>query len=114
MTTHQSTSETYDRNIIPAETAARIAREGENFKQLPTDDASSLDTTGGYTMSREGLLNNYAVEPEMYYETPGDLRHKTIANQIQRKQELQDVNNTDERGRLSLDGDRRGKGVGMI
>jgi len=33
-----------------------------------------VHTEGGYTVDKEGLLNNYAVEPEMYYETPGDAR----------------------------------------
>ncbi|MBD2033720.1 hypothetical protein H6F86_02220 [Phormidium sp. FACHB-592] len=67
--------DSYDRGIIPAETAARKEREGENFKTHPTEDNSeSVHTEGGYTVDKEGLLNNYAVEPEMYYETPGDAR----------------------------------------
>lgn len=72
---HNASSDTFDRAIVPAETAARKEREGENYKQTP--DASpedSIDTTAGYTVSSEGLINNYPVEPEMYIETPGDLR----------------------------------------
>jgi hypothetical protein len=67
--------DTYDLHIVPAETAARKEREGENYKQLPEDDEDkdSIDTTGGFTMDKEGLVNNYAVEPEMYVEVPGDL-----------------------------------------
>jgi hypothetical protein len=74
---HQTTQspDSYDPHIIPAETAARKEREGDDFKQIPgdADNAASLDTTGGYTVDKEGLANNYAAEPEMYIETPGDM-----------------------------------------
>ena len=58
--------EKYDRGIVPAETAARREREKDNYKDTP-DKAqdSSLDTSEGYTVDKEGLVNNYAVEPEM-------------------------------------------------
>lgn len=95
-------SANYDRHIISAETAARIEREGEAFKTIPQSDAS-VDTTGGYTVSREGLLNNYAVEPEMYVNKPGDLREKQEAEKQARQDELKEIN--------SEDGD---KGVGVI
>ncbi|WP_228025196.1 hypothetical protein [cf. Phormidesmis sp. LEGE 11477] len=62
----------FDRGIVPAETAARMEREGEDYKE--TSDKKELDTTGGQTVSNEGLANNYAIEPEMYVEEPGDLR----------------------------------------
>jgi hypothetical protein len=67
--------DTYDLHIVPAETAARKAREGENYKQLPDEqeEEDSIDTTGGFTVDKEGLANNYAIEPEMYVEVPGDL-----------------------------------------
>lgn len=58
----------YDRKIIPAEIAARRDREGEDYKQLPESDGTSTDTTGGYTMDERGLTNNYANEPEVYYD----------------------------------------------
>ena len=69
-----ATPDSYDAHIIPAETAARKDREGENYKKTPenTEGKDSIDTTGGYTVDQEGLANNYATEPEMYYETPGD------------------------------------------
>lgn len=68
-------SDVYDRGIVPAETAARKEREGADYKTHPTEnDSDSVQTDGGYTVDKEGLLNNYAVEPEMYYETPGDAR----------------------------------------
>ncbi len=67
--------DTYDLHIVPAETAARKKREGENYKQLPeeSEDPDSIDTSGGFTVDKEGLVNNYAIEPEMYVEVPGDL-----------------------------------------
>jgi hypothetical protein len=105
----------YDRGIIPAETAARMEREGEHYKHPPhqAEDAS-LDTSSGYTVDNEGLVNNYAIEPEMYYEEPGDLKAKKEAEAIERTEELQEVNETDETGKLTVDGDQRGKGVGLI
>ncbi len=113
MTNPQSSPDTYDRGIVPAETAARKEREGESYKQLP-DHEETLDTAGGYTVDKEGLANNYAVEPEMYYEVPGDLRAKEVAEEAERVQELAEINETDEAGKLTEEGDRRGKGVGMI
>ncbi|HLP90081.1 MAG TPA: hypothetical protein VK184_16015 [Nostocaceae cyanobacterium] len=117
--------DTYDRGIIPAEIAARKEREGEQFKQLPTEEkqintptddqtnSESIRTTDGYTMDREGLLNNFAVEPEMYYEVPGDARAEIAADQIERSQELQEINE-DKAGKLTEETDQRGKGTGMI
>jgi hypothetical protein len=69
---HTVENESYDAHIVPAETAARKEREGENYKHTPenTEESDSIDTTGGYTVDGEGLINNYAIEPEMYYETP--------------------------------------------
>lgn len=108
----------YDRGIIPAETAARIDREKENYKQLPreedlskapTDDQTgtySIRTTDGYTVDQEGLLNNYPVEPEMYYETRGDAAEKLMADKAERLQELKEVNENTE--------GVRGKGTGII
>ena len=69
------TPDSYDPNIIPAETAARKEREGDNFKRLPKHPpgSESLDTTGGFTVDKEGLVDNFGIEPEMYYEIPGDV-----------------------------------------
>jgi hypothetical protein len=68
------TPDSYDPHIIPAETAARKAREGDNFKHLPDHPpgSESLDTTAGFTVDKEGLVDNFGIEPEMYYDTPGD------------------------------------------
>lgn len=84
----------YDRAITSAETAARMEREGENFKQT--------DGTGGQTVDREGLANNYAIEPEMYYEEPGDREAIKKAEKAEREAELEDINTPG------------GKGVGII
>ncbi|MBW4654541.1 MAG: hypothetical protein KME20_16105 [Kaiparowitsia implicata GSE-PSE-MK54-09C] len=105
--------DTYDRGIVPAETAARKEREGENYKKEPDGDAS-MDTTAGSTVDGEGLANNYAIEPEMYYETPGDLRQKEAAEAAERKAEQAEVNDTDEDGKLTNQEDDRSKGPGII
>lgn len=117
--------DTYDRGIIPAETAARHEREGELYKTLPTetreaeaptDDQTNTDsirTTDGYTVDQEGLLNNYAVEPEMYYEVPGDATDTIAQDTASRMQELAEVNE-DKADELTEQGDVRGKGTGFI
>ena len=83
----------YDRAITSAETAARIEREGGEYK-----DASEA----GQTVDREGLANNYAVEPEMYYEEPGDRKEIKEAEEAERAEEIEDVNTPG------------GKGVGLV
>ena len=91
----------YDRNIVSAETAARLEREQENFKKTPQSEGD-LDTTSGYTVDKEGLANNYAIEPEMYYEEPGDRQAQKEAEKAERAEELKDVNTPG------------GKGVGNV
>ena len=112
-----------DRGIIPAETAARREREGSSFKGFPskvsgakTDDQTddeSIDITGGYTVDKEGLANNYAIEPEMYINEPGDLRQEEEEQAKIRAQEVENLNQ-DEQGKLTTEGDKRGKGPGII
>ena len=113
----RASSDNYDSHIIPAETAARKAREGGDYKQT-TDSTEAgndaINTDGGYTVDKEGLANNYAVEPEMYYEVPGDLKAQEEALAAERAEELQEVNQTDETGKLTEQGDTRGKGPGVI
>ena len=98
--------DTADRGIIPAEVAARREREGGDFKQTADEQAGpeSIDVTGGATVDQEGLANNYAIEPEMYVNEPGDLRQEEETEEL----------NQDERGKLTEEGDRRGKGTGII
>jgi hypothetical protein len=117
--------DTYDRGIIPAETAARMEREGNKYKTLPTEegeadaptddqtDPESVRTTDGYTVDKEGLLNNYAVEPEMYYEEPGDARKQAAEDTAERVEELGEINQ-DEEGKLTEKGDSRGRGPGVV
>jgi hypothetical protein len=106
----------YDPHLVPAETAARKEREGDAFKQIPEETVpeADLDTTGGYTVDQEGLVNNYAVEPEMYIDEPGDLRAEQEAEEAERQQILREINQTREEGQLTSDSDERGKGVGII
>ncbi|MDX2098407.1 MAG: hypothetical protein SFW36_11575 [Leptolyngbyaceae cyanobacterium bins.59] len=124
-TSNRVADDSYDPHIVPAETAARKEREGDLFKTHPTEqreanastndqtDAASIHTTDGYTVDKEGLLNNYAIEPEMYYEVPGDAREQEEAAQQARKAEYRDIN-ADEEGKLSTEQDQRGRGSGMI
>lgn len=117
--------DTYDAHIVPAETAARMEREGSNFKTTPSQqkeemaatndqtDDESIDSTGGYTVDKEGLVNNYAIEPEMYVNEPGDLRDSEEDSVAKRVEELEEVNE-DKDGELTMEGDRRGKGPGVI
>ncbi|HEY9691395.1 MAG TPA: hypothetical protein V6D15_04285 [Oculatellaceae cyanobacterium] len=111
----------YDRHIVPAETAARQERENDTFKQHPSENTKnndqtnpeSIDTTDGYTVDKEGLLNNYAIEPEMYVNEPGDLREEAEGEIEQRTQDLASAND-DKEGELTLEHDTRGKGPGII
>lgn len=107
-------ADNYDRGIIPAETAARKEREGEEYKQIPeSDNDQGIDTMGGMTVDKEGLLNNYAIEPEMYYEEPGDAKAKEEELAAERAEEMKEVNE-EKQGELTMEEDKRGKGQGII
>lgn len=107
--------DTYDNHIVPAETAARKEREGDSFKQIPhQSEDDGLDTTGGYTVDKEGLIDNFAIEPEMYINEPGDLRQTEEDLAQERAEEMAEVNETDETGKLTTKHDDRGKGTGLI
>ncbi len=88
------TPDSYDPHIIPSETAARKEREGDNFKRLAKHPvgSNSIDTTGGFTVDKEGLVDNFAIEPEMYYTTRGDLPNKVkqeaIRQEVIRQEEI--------------------------
>ncbi|MBD1851741.1 ssl1498 family light-harvesting-like protein [Leptolyngbya sp. GB1-A1] len=45
--------------LTPTEVRSRMRREGRNFLRRPA--------LNGATIDREGLANNYAVEPTLYY-----------------------------------------------
>lgn len=113
MTNQEKTTAQYDPNIIPSDVASRMEREGENFKETP-EQKGDVDTTGGYTVDREGKLNNFAIEPEMYVNQPGDLREKEENKAGQRAETVKEVNQTDEEGKLTMSEDERGKGTGII
>lgn len=91
----------YDRNLTPGEVAARKEREGENFKSFPESEGD-MDTTSGYTVDREGKVNNFAIEPEMYIEEPGDLKQQQALEKQARREELKEIN------------EPGGKGPGLI
>ena len=106
----------YDSHIWPSEIKARAAREGKNFGHVEHDipgDTEHLHNRDGYTVDEEGLINNYAVEPEMYINEPGDLKEKQKQLRIQRLHELHEFSE-DEEGKLTMDHDWRHKGPGMI
>lgn len=56
--------------LIPAEVASRAEREGSIPPNAPPADANRdrdhLQTTHGYTVDQEGLVNNYPVTPPVY------------------------------------------------
>lgn len=105
----------YDRGIVPAETAARKDREAEQFGHPHEEQApESIDVTAGATVDKEGLDNNYAVEPEMYVDEPGDLREEEAALAAERSDDLAAARDNDEAGKLTEEGDTRGKGPGLL
>jgi hypothetical protein len=114
---HSADVDTYDRGIVPAETAARKEREGEEYKRSLHEEkpeSGDIDTTGGYTIDKEGLSNNYAIEPEMYINEPGDLREENQKEVAERTTEMAQVNETDETGKLTSEHDDRGRGTGIV
>ncbi|MBE9228172.1 hypothetical protein IQ264_22370 [Phormidium sp. LEGE 05292] len=124
-TSDRAEADNYDPHIVPADTAARKEREGDTFKTLPNKgreaeaatndqtDSGSINTTDGYTVDKEGLVNNYAIEPEMYINEPGDLREKEAELTAERAQEIQDLSE-DEQGKLTMEQDQRHRGQGII
>lgn len=108
----------YDREIVPAEVAARQEREGDKFMEAPkNEDEAQVDTDAtrrGFTVDNEGLVNNFAIEPEMYINEPGDLREKEQQLKKERADEYVEAHENDEQGRLTMDKDNRTKGPGVI
>jgi len=58
---------------------------------------------GGATVDQEGLANNYAIEPEMYFEEPGDAKQEENRMLLQRAQESEA--NEDKEGELTMEHD---------
>ena len=106
---------TADRGIIPAEVAARREREGVDFRRTADEQAGidSINVTGGATVDQEGLANNYAIEPEMYVDEPGDLRQEEEELAAERAAAIAEAQEGGE-GKLTMEGDKRGKGPGII
>ena len=50
----------------------------------------------------------------MYYEVPGDAKEQLEADAAARMEEMADIRNDDETGKLTTEGDRRGKGPGAV
>ena len=106
---------TADRGIIPAEVAARMDREGSDYRTTANEqaDPESIDVTGGATVDQEGLANNYAIEPEMYVDEPGDLKQEEEELAAERAAAIAEAQEGGE-GKLTMEGDKRGKGPGII
>ncbi len=109
-----NTEETqYDPGIVPQEVKARREREGDSFGSTSEkSQPGEINTTGGNTVDQEGLANVYPVEPEMYVDTPGDLRQEEQESRAARAQELGESRHDEEEGKLSTEGDTRGRGPG--
>ena len=105
----------YDAHITPAESIARQHREGKYFGHTSHEepDGESSHATEGYTVDQEGLLNNYAIEPEMYVDVPGDLREQAAQAAAEHAHEMQELSE-DEDGKLTTEHDWRHKGPGLI
>jgi hypothetical protein len=120
-TDHSAAVDTYDRGIIPAETAARKEREKDAYKKTPRElhqdegtEPDPIHTTDGYTVDKEGLIDNFPIEPEMYINEPGDLREAEEAEKARRAKEVDQVTHNDETGKLTMEEDTRGRGQGLI
>ena len=106
----------YDEHLIPAETAAREAREGRRFGHVEHDsaqDTEHIHTRDGYTVDQEGLINNYAVEAPMYLNEPGDLAEEEAVVAKQRAAERKALSK-DAEGHLSPNTNWQHKGPGVI
>jgi len=95
MTNHTNTLErnySDGTELMPAEVAARSLREGSLPPNTPAPqehaeqiDATIPNTTAGYTVDQEGLVNNYPITPEMYeanYPSPRKQRNYLIQGAI--------------------------------
>jgi hypothetical protein len=111
-----STISHYDAHLVPAESAARAIREKDQFGKVAHDnpeDREHIHIRDGYSIDQEGLVNNYAIEPEMYIHEPGDLAAENQQRHLQRVHEIQDLGESEE-GKLTMEHDWRHRGPGMI
>lgn len=78
LTENKTTNYSDGSELVPAEVAARQEREGGEPPNTPKPKEqqstnADVNMTGGYTVSGQGLVNNYAVTPKIYradYPTP--------------------------------------------
>ena len=105
---YQNSIPQYDAHIIPAESVARQHREGKNFGHTSHVEADGelSEATEGYTVDQEGLLNNYAIEPEMYVDVPGDREEQAAQEKAEYAHQLQELSE-DEDGKLTTEHDWR-------
>jgi len=106
----------YDAHIIPAESAARQHREGKDFGHTSHVEANGelSQATEGYTVDKEGLLNNYAIEPEMYVNVPGDMQEQAVEEAKEASEYAHELKDLDENGKLTTEHDWRHKGPGLV
>jgi hypothetical protein len=46
------------------------------------EDQDGWELSGSFTVDKEGLMDNLAIKPEMYYQTRGDLSDKVQLNKL--------------------------------
>jgi hypothetical protein len=124
---HLSNGEKVDHKLTRKEALERdgydsMPIEAAAPKNLPiapaTDEETIIENLNGtnhYTVDQDGLMNNYPVEPEMYFEVPGDAREQNEAEKAARAQERREVT---QNSLGNPDGEEEvgnhGRGVGII
>jgi hypothetical protein len=78
---------------------------------IPTTEGPRQRT--GYTIDEDDRSNNYAIEPEMYINEPGDLRQAAEKAKLERLRELAEMQESEE-GKLTIEHDFRHKGPGLL
>ncbi|MBE9118257.1 ssl1498 family light-harvesting-like protein [Lusitaniella coriacea LEGE 07157] len=72
--------------LKPAEVGARQEREGNEPPNQPSAETTKKsDPQAGYTVSRDGLVNNYATTPKVYkaeYPSPEEQRKYVVLGAI--------------------------------
>jgi capsid protein len=78
---------------------------------IPTTER--LHRRTGYTIDEDGRSNNYAIEPEMYVDEPGDLKAAAEKAKVERLRERAEIQQG-EAGKPTLESDWRDKGPGIM
>jgi len=67
--TAQTTAVNAPDAIIPSNAPTELSEhQVEAFEEQEEEEGEGFTTTDGYVIDEAGLLNNFAVEPPMYYE----------------------------------------------